>query len=153
MCRECHYFFQRVCFKNHSCTAENSTPSKGKNYFIYYTFYQLFYTLLFDFEGLRTPTKRELKAPTQFYSRRYRELLQEFSPKKAAVECSDLKDLLKSSRFHRNGKLDLSYITPKQEKAVLEFMTGKSDQVVRENLKLILMKPKFFYFNLTTIHL
>lgn len=146
MCRECHFFFQRVCFNSHTCTAENASPAKGKKYFFVGFFIIIVNLTTFDFQALRTPTKRELKAPTQFYSRRYRELLQEFSPKKAVVECSDLKDLLKSSRFHRNGKLDLSYITPKQEKAVLEFMTGKSDQVVRHQ---ILTVPKLYRISFT----
>jgi len=148
MCRNCHTFFQRACFKDHSCGEENSTPSKGNFLFPLENKLPLskldmwshssnrssqsliIITYQPKITAQRTPTKRDLKAPTQFYSRRYRELLQEFSPKKAVVECSDLKDLLKSSRFHRNGKLDLSYVTPKQEKAVREFMIGKSDKVV-----------------------
>jgi hypothetical protein len=38
---------------------------------------------------------------------------------------------MRSSRFHRNGKLDLNYITPKQLEAVQEFMLGDISNRVR----------------------
>ena len=72
----------------------------------------------------KTPTKRDLQAPTQFYSRRYSDLLSQFSPKKLSKDCPNLSEIMRSSRFHRNGKLDLNYITPKQLEAVQDFMLG-----------------------------
>ena len=79
----------------------------------------------------KTPTKKDLSAPTQFYSRRYKELLSQFSPKK--LSCNDLKDMMQSSRFLRNGKLDLNYITPKQLEAVQDFMIGDRSLRVRNS--------------------
>ena len=79
----------------------------------------------------RTPTKKDLKAPKQFYSRRYCDLLTQFSPKKPPKDGFNLSDLLKSSRFYRNGKLELNYITPKQLEAVEQFMIGDNSSRVR----------------------
>ena len=84
----------------------------------------------------RAPTKQELKAPIRFYSRRYKELLSQFSPKKLSKDCPGLSDLLQSSRFQRNGKLDLNYITPTQLEAVQEFMLGDRSVRVRQNPKI-----------------
>ena len=59
-----------------------------------------------------------------FYSRRYKNLLAEFSPKKVQNGNDDLEGMLHKTSFLRNGKLDLNYITPNQLKAVEEFMFG-----------------------------
>ena len=79
----------------------------------------------------KTPTKRDLQAPTQFHSRRYSDLLSQFSPKKLSKDCPSLSEIMRSSRFHRNGKLDLNYITPKQLEAVQDFMLGDISNRVR----------------------
>jgi hypothetical protein len=86
-----------------------------------------------------TPSKHQkvvdVSARPTFYSRRYKNLLQEFSPKKngrAIVENDDVREILQKTSFLRNGKLDLNYVTPSQLKAVEQFLLGDpSEKVVK----------------------
>ena len=143
-CRKCDQFWEKAIFDDHPCGSdqpdvsngdlnddENEVEEDGVSSDVGTDSEQELPAPIF-----RTPTKRDLKAPKTFYSSRYSELLSQFSPKKLTKDCPNLSDLLRSSRFHRNGKLELNYITPKQLEAVQEFMMG--DRSSRVCIKLFI---------------
>ena len=68
--------------------------------------------------------KVDKSKPAVFFSRRYRNLLQEFSPKKATNATDELGDMLQRTSVLRNGKLETNFVTPAQLKAVEEFLFG-----------------------------
>ena len=128
-CKPCNFIFKLKDFKSHSCverqdggltsdsnldtsysTSTSSTPSPVK---------------------ITTPNKNFQKTKPTFFSRRYRNLLQEFSPKKNQSANQDLGEMLTKTSFYRNGKLALNYVTPTQLKAVEQFLFGDfSDEKV-----------------------
>ena len=92
---------------------------------------------------VQTPIKSlKKREKAVFYSRRYKNLLAEFSPKKVQNGNDDLEEMLHKTSFLRNGKLDLNYITPNQLKAVEEFMFGDPT-----------IEKVFIYFILKTIRI
>ena len=95
-CKVCKFMFKSCQLKNHQC---ERIPQEIKP---------------------QTTPKKD-KKPT-FYSTRYRNLLQEFSPKKAQQN-EDLGEMMQKCVL-RNGKLELNYVTPIQLKAVEEFLFG-----------------------------
>ena len=128
-CKPCNFIFKLKDYKSHSCverqdgglmsdsnldtsysTSTSSTPSPVK---------------------ITTPNKNFQKTKPTFFSRRYRNLLQEFSPKKNQSANQDLGEMLTKTSFYRNGKLALNYVTPTQLKAVEQFLFGDfSDEKV-----------------------
>ena len=128
-CKPCNFIFKLKDYKSHICverqdgglmsdsnldtsysTSTSSTPSPVK---------------------VTTPNKNFQKTKPTFFSRRYRNLLQEFSPKKNQSANQDLGEMLTKTSFYRNGKLALNYVTPTQLKAVEQFLFGDfSDEKV-----------------------
>ena len=65
--------------------------------------------------------------------------MDEFSPKKATNCTDELRDMMERTSVFINGKLQLNYVTPTQQKAVEEFLFGDPniEKVFFGNLLLI----------------
>ena len=63
--------------------------------------------------------------------------MDEFSPKKATNCTDELRDMMERTSVFINGKLQLNYVTPTQQKAVEEFLFGDPN-IEKVFLKLII---------------
>ena len=138
-CKICNIIFKFEGFGNHICSPPEKELSNENN----------------ENENLDneisiicvTPQKpipskllKEFQPAPTFFSRRFHNLLQEFSPKKPhhMSGIQDLEELLDKTSFNsvlpcntsKNGKFELSYVTPTQLKAVEEFLFGDGTEKV-----------------------
>ena len=115
-CTECNFIFRFCHFKRHDCAPRTKIEEKVANAVLPVT----------PNKSIISPKVSPAKMQTKptFFSKRYHNLLQEFSPKKNQSSNQDLGEMLTKTSFHRNGKLELNYVTPTQLKAVEEFLYG-----------------------------
>jgi len=106
-CKACKLLFRTCDFKKHQCQDFlNRSKHEASEC------------------SVVTPTKQPAKPvdkstkPAVFYSRRYKNLLQEFSPKKPGNANVDLSELMQKTSVLRNGKFEPNFVTPIQLKAV-----------------------------------
>ena len=131
-CKPCNFIFKLKDFKQHVCCGRPEKDGSSEiSDSIHETSTSTSSSSLSSPVKITTPNKNFQTKPT-FFSRRYHNLLQEFSPKKSHSVNQDLGEMLTKTSFYRNGKLALNYVTPTQLKAVEEFLFGDfSDEKVR----------------------
>ena len=115
-CYKCKRIFKTRGYKKHTCDPDRKVEKPGEE------------TIVEENGDIKPLMVKkvipDLSKKPVFYSRRYKNLLQEFSPKKSVTVHDHVGDMMQKTSVLRNGKLELNYVTPNQLKAVEEFLFG-----------------------------
>ena len=111
-CKPCNFVFKfGADFRNHTCLLDNDGQDKSASVDEGDESQEDDDNDQEEVPEVQTPIKSlKKREKAVFYSRRYKNLLAEFSPKKVQNGNDDLEEMLHKTSFLRNGKLDLNYL-------------------------------------------